>query len=145
MTTSARKSTGVNSYIWERTGETMGIETLFDQVKDIHILGPRLNGEPEIVHEIEDYYRSFESFPIIRDQIRVILENVPKAFPETWKSPESYDALSPEQKKAYVDIMKAGISACPGPVIQRVIELAIEYRARYGKMPDATGHSPRSA
>ena len=106
------------------------IDTLFEQIKDVRIIGERLSGEPEILHEIEDYFRQVEFFPIIRDQIKRILEYAPHVFPEHWKSPDAHDKLSPEQKKAYVDIAKSGLCGCPGPIIQRVIELGLEYRAR---------------
>lgn len=108
-------------------------ESLFEQVKNIEILGERLSGEPEILHEIEDYFRKVEFYPIIRNQVKRILEHVPNIFPEDWKSPESFDKLNEKEKQAYVDIAKQGIKQIPGPIIQRVIELAIEYRQKYGK------------
>lgn len=107
------------------------IDSLFNQTKDLKIIGERLSGEPEIVHEIEDYFRQVEFYPITRNQIRAILEHVPITFPEDWKSPEGYNELTSKQKQAYADIAKKGVYACTGPVIQRVIELAIDYRKMY--------------
>lgn len=107
------------------------LETLFDQTKDLEIIGARLSGEPEIVHEIEDHFRQVESYPIVRDQVRKILEFVPSVFPEDWKSPDGHDELTAQQQEAYRDIAKKGLQACPGQVIQKVIELAVDYRNKY--------------
>ena len=104
------------------------IETLFDQTKDLRVIGARLSGESEIVHEIEDHFRQVEFYPIIRNQIRRILEYVPSVFPEDWKSPDGYDELNTQQQGAYREIAKEGLQPCPGPIIQKVIELAIRYR-----------------
>jgi hypothetical protein len=95
-------------------------ESLFDKVKD---KDPRLSGDPGIVHDIEDYFRQVEFYPIIRKQIQAILENVPSVFPYDWKSPQGYDELDNNQRKAYVEIARKGLYSCPGPVIQKVIEL----------------------
>src|SRR3989344_497103 len=82
------------------------IETLFDQTKDLRVIGARLSGESEIVHEIEDHFRQVEFYPIIRNQIRRILEYVPSVFPEDWKSPDGYDELNTQQQGAYREIAK---------------------------------------
>ena len=107
------------------------IDNLFEQTKDLKIIGERLSGETEIVHEIEDSFRSVEFYPIVRNQIKTILEFVPLIFPQDWKSPDEYIKLSPEQQEAYKKIKTSGIQACPGPVIQRVIELAVHYQKQY--------------
>ena len=110
------------------------IDSLFDQVKDLEgPLGPRLSGEPEILHEIEDYFRQVEFYPVVRDQIRRILEYVPKVFPENWESPEGFDQLNQKQQEAYRDIAQTGLQGCPGPIIQQVIKLGLDYRQKYGK------------
>ena len=59
------------------------------------------------------------------------MELVPSVFPENWRSPEAYSELYSQQQEAYRTVAGHGLQACPGPVIQRVIELAIEYRDRY--------------
>ena len=106
------------------------IDNLFEQTKDLVIIGDRLSGEPEILHEIEDHFREKEFYPIVRDQIKRILECVPSVFPEDWKSPDSYDEFNSQQQKAYRDIRGLGVQACVGPVIQKTIELAVEYKNR---------------
>lgn len=106
------------------------LENLFEQIKNIRIIGERLSGEPEILHEIEDYFRNVEFYPTIRDQIRKVLEYVPSIFPEDWKSPGGFDELNFKQQEAYKDIARSGITICRGPIIQRIIELAVEYRDR---------------
>ncbi|HBB65307.1 MAG TPA: hypothetical protein DCZ84_01550 [Candidatus Vogelbacteria bacterium] len=110
-------------------------QSLFQQVEHLESLGARLSGEAEVLHEIEDYFyfRQVEFYPIVRDQIEKILEFVPDVFPEDWKSPDGYDELTPQQQQAYREIAKAGLQACPGPVIQKVIELAIEFRKNHSK------------
>jgi hypothetical protein len=113
------------------------IDSLFDQTKNLVIRGARLSGEPEILHEIEDYYRKYEFFPIVRDQIRAILELVPATFPEGWRSPRAYADLNDVERRAHTDIARKGIVEIPGPVIQRVIELGIDYRGRYAKQGGA--------
>ena len=92
-----------------------------------------VNGQPcsEILHEIEDYFRKVKFYPIIRDQIKTILECVPSIFPENWKSPKTFSEFNLQEAKAYFRIEKSGLRPCRGPVIQKVIELAIEYRNRY--------------
>lgn len=108
--------------------------SLFEQVEHLEISGERLSGEPEILHEIEDYFRQVELYPIIRDQIKMILEFVPEVFPEDWESPGNYDELmNPQQQQAYLEIANVGIQACYGPIIQKVIELALKYREQYSK------------
>lgn len=112
-------------------GKKQTLENLFEQTKNLERIGARLSGEPEIVHDIEDYFRQVEFYPIVRDQIKTILEFVPSVFPEDWKSPEGYDELNSEQQEAYMKIAENGIRGCPGPIIQRVIELTVEYRNKY--------------
>lgn len=106
------------------------IDNLFEELKDMRIIGERLSGEPEILHEIEDYFRQCEFYPIIRNQIRRILEYVPSVFPEGWKSPDDYAHLTPAQQDAYIDIAKQGSIAIPGPVIEKVVALGLTYKAR---------------
>jgi len=107
------------------------LDNLFEQTKNLEHIGARLSGEPEIVHDIEDHFRQVEFYPIVRDQIKTILELVPSVFPEDWESPEGYDELNPQQREAYVKIARNGLKACHGPVIQKVIELAVDYRTKY--------------
>ena len=109
------------------------INNLFEETKDLKIRGERISGEPEIVHEIEDYFRETEFYPIGRKQIRVILEASPSIFPYDWKSPRSLKGFDKEQREAYDMIADSGFTACPGPVIEKVISLAIEYKRRYCK------------
>ena len=108
--------------------------SLFEQTKDLKRIGPRLSGDAEVVHDIEDQFRAgtegINSWPVTRKQIQKILEFVPSIFPENWKSPWSYKDMTPEQQEAYAKIYN-GIAVCPGPVIQRVIELAVGYREKY--------------
>lgn len=111
-------------------GNSSGVQSLFQQVEHLEFIGARLSGEAEVLHEIEDYFRQVQFYPIVRDQIRKILELVPGVFPENWQSPDGYDELSPEQQQAYREIAKAGLRACPGPVIQGVIEQALEFKKR---------------
>lgn len=110
--------------------DSVGSSSLFRQVEHLEFIGARLSGEAEILHEIEDYFRQIEFYPIVRDQIKKILELVPAIFPENWQSPDGYDELSPEQQQAYRDIAKAGLRVCPGPIIQKVIEQALEFKQR---------------
>ena len=113
--------------------ERQTLDNLFEQTKNLELIGARLSGESEVVHDIEDYFRQVEFCPIVRDQIKTILEFVPAVFPEDWKSPDGYDKLNPQQQEAYVKIAKNGLQGCPGPVIQRVIELAVDYRTQYSQ------------
>lgn len=103
------------------------VPSLFDETKDIVIIGARLSGEPEIVHEIEDYMRATSDYPIVRDQIKLILTFVPLVFPKDWKSPEGFDEMTDRQQKAFMVIHEAGtrLGQLTGPVIQEVIERAL--------------------
>ena len=104
-------------------------QSLFSQAKDLNgPLGPRLSGEPEILHEVQLYI----GYGMSRAQIQRILEYVPEVFPENWESPGSYQSLNDIEKKAYIDIAKVGPFTIPGPIIQGVIEIAVEYRRLYG-------------
>ena len=67
------------------------------------------------------------------DAVAKILEFVPGVFPEDWQSPGGYDELNRQQRQAYLEIADAGIQVCPGPVIQKVIKLALQYREQYSK------------
>ena len=109
------------------------MSSLFQQVEHLEPHGGCLSGEPEVLHDIEDYFRMVEPYPIIRDQTRKILEFVPGVFPEDWQSPGGYDELNRQQRQAYLEIADAGIQVCPGPVIQKVIKLALQYREQYSK------------
>lgn len=103
--------------------------TLFDTVKDLEYIGSRLSGDAEVIHEIEHYFRMPENFfEIIRPQITKILELVPEVFPENWKSPNTYAELNQREKEAFQDIAQAGIRKLPGLVVEKVIELAVEFR-----------------
>jgi len=108
-------------------------DNLFEKTKNLEIIGERLSGEPEILHEIEEDFRNTEQIPIVREQIKRILQYVPGVFPEGWKSPEGFDKLSELEKKAYTDIRKKGLFQIPGPIIQKTIELAVEYRTKCKK------------
>jgi hypothetical protein len=105
------------------------LENLFEQTKSLKFIGKRLSGEPEVLHEIQYWV----DYGMSRDQIKIILEYVPSVFPEDWKSPDSYDEMSEKERKAYDDIMKIGPLGIPGPYIQRVIELGIDFRNRYSR------------
>ena len=107
------------------------IDNLFEQTKGLELRGARLSGEPEVLHYIEDYFREVREYPIVRNQIRRILELVPSVFPFNWKSPTGYDGFNPRQKEAYKEIKKYGRCVCTGPIIQAVIELGINYRNKY--------------
>ena len=110
--------------------KTKTIGNLFEQTKNLRgPLGERLSGEPEILHEIQDWV----GYGISRAQIQRILEYIPSVFPEKWKSPDGFDKLNEIEKKAYIDIMNSGPLNVPGPVIQSVIELGVDYRNRYNK------------
>jgi len=101
--------------------------TLWDEVKELVIIGERLSGEPEILHEIEDRLRQ-EGSTANRAQIRKVLESVPHIFPEDWKSPEDYNSLTPQQKAIYLQLTGLGFRLT-GLEIQRVIELALQYKS----------------
>lgn len=111
--------------------EIKRIDNLFEQTKNLERIGERLSGEAEILHDIEDYFRNVEFYPVVRDQIKRILQYVPSVFPEEWKSPESFEKLNEKEKQAYKDIAKNGVKCAPGPIIQKVIELAVEYKDKY--------------
>ncbi len=108
-------------------------QSLFQQVEHLEFIGSRLSGEAEVLHEIEDYFRRIEFYPIVRDQTKKILELVPEVFSEDWKSPDGYDELAPQQQQAYREVAEAGLQACPGPIIQKVIELALEFKKNCSK------------
>lgn len=121
----------------KRIAQDSKLEDLFNQTKDLDgPLGGRLSGDSEILHEIEDYFRQVEFYPIIRNQIKTILEFVPSVFPENWKSPEGYDELNSQEQKAYRKIAENGMRGCPGPIIQKVIELGLDYRNKYSSNED---------
>ncbi len=71
--------------------------TLYDQIKGIEIIGARLGGEPEVICEIEDYFRAHYPYPIICDEITALLKAVPDPFPYNWKAPGP-DELSLRQR-----------------------------------------------
>ncbi len=113
--------------------KTKTIDNLFEQTKNLRgPLGERLSGEPEVLHEIQDWV----DYGMSRAQIQRILEYVPSVFLEKWKSPDGFDKLNETEKKAYMDIMNIGPLGVTGPVIQRVIELGVEYRSKYSKSID---------
>ena len=90
--------------------------------------GAPLSGDPEVLHHIEEYFRTVERIPIVRKQIRKILELVPTVFPQNWKSPSTYEQFSPEEQSGHSKIANAGIFTCGGSTIQRVIELALDFK-----------------
>lgn len=79
-------------------------KTLYDEVKGIEIIGARLSGEPEVVHEIEDWWRANKEYPIIRDEIVVILQNCPNPFPMNFRAPQNAQGLTPHQFKVMEEI-----------------------------------------
>jgi len=106
-------------------------KSLFYQIIDVEIIGGRIGGEPEVLYEIEDICRAeFPYWPIIRNQIKRVLEFVPSIFSENWKSPEGVDGMNDLERRAYFDIGRKGMDTIPGPAIQRIIELGIGYRTR---------------
>jgi hypothetical protein len=106
---------------------------LFQRVEKLVLFGDRLNGEPEVLNIIEDLLRRETATPVVRHQIRRILEFVPEVFPENWQSPWSIYGLNDKELAAFFEIAKAGPVACRGPEIQRVIELAVEFEAECRK------------
>jgi hypothetical protein len=114
-------------------------DNLFEQTKNLSLIGQRLSGEPEVLHEIEDYFRQPGKYECItRDQIKRILQYVPGVYPKNWKFPENGDfgKLSEKEKQAWINIEKEGISGIgiSGRVIQKTIELALEYKIRAEKL-----------
>lgn len=101
-------------------------QPLYQQTE--HLGASRISGEAGVLHDIEDYFRQVEFFPIDRGQIKKILESVPGVFSESWKSPDDYLGLSQSQQTVYFEIAEMGFQQCPGPVIQKVIELAVQFR-----------------
>jgi len=101
--------------------------TLWDEVKELVIIGERLSGDPEILHEIEDVIR-VEGSVANRSQIHKVLESVPHIFSEEWVSPEDYNGLTPTQKIIYAQLANSGIRL-KGPEIQKIIETAIQYKS----------------
>lgn len=108
------------------------VTTLWQQVERLEILGGRLGGEAEVLYEIEGYFREIAPYLIARAQIRKILESVPLVFSEDWQSPEGYPELTPWQKEVYRELYEIGgrLGVITGPVIQKVIELGLDYKAR---------------
>ena len=102
-------------------------KNLFEQTKNLVFLGERLSGEPEILHEIQDWANA----PVARVQIRRILEYVPIPFPEDWKSPDGFDELSPDQLKAFMDILSGGAVQLVGQDLETIIKLGVFYRDKY--------------
>jgi len=108
------------------------LESLFDQTKDLEFIGQRMTGNPEVLDEIHSWLR----YPILSKQIQLILRYVPSVFPEDWKSPKGDDELSKKEKEAYKEIACIGDymgKVIPCPVIQRVIELGVQYRNENSK------------
>jgi len=105
---------------------------LWNQVERVEgLFGPRLSGEPEIVHETQDFLKEL-GIPISRIQIQIILENVPVVFPEDWQNPGTFDQLSEKQKEVGYKITEAN-PAVPiyGIGVQKVIEFAVSYRNQF--------------
>lgn len=117
----------------ERIIQESELENLFDQTKNLKgPLGERLSGDPEVLHEIQDWME----YGMSRPQIQKILEYVPSAFLEDWKSPKEFDELNDKEKEAYKEIMKIGPLGIPGPFIQKVIEFGINYRNKYSNLTE---------
>jgi hypothetical protein len=96
-------------------------------------MGPRLSGEPEILHEIQDTLKH-EGISIGKNQIRIILESVPEIFPEEWKNPGTFEQLSDVQQEAGYRITGDNPQVpIYGETVQRAIEEAISFRDRFGK------------
>lgn len=104
--------------------------TLWDEVKELVVIGERLSGDPEILHEIEDVMIRGEGSVANRAQIQKVLESVPHIFSEEWVSPEDYNGLAPAQKIIYTQLANSGIRLT-GPEIQKIIETAIQYKFRH--------------
>ncbi len=109
-------------------------QDLWNQVEHLDgPMGPRLSGEPEVLHEIQEALKK-QGLPIGRNQIQIILENVPNVFPKDWQNPESFDQLTDVQKETGLRITGANpIIPIYGDTIQRVIEEAISYRERFSE------------
>ena len=101
--------------------------TLFEQTKDLEVLGGRLSGDPEVLHEIQDAC----SFGIASEHIKLILESAPDVFPEDWERPEELAQLDEAQRQVCQDIAARALMSTTGPQIQEVIRLGIKFRARY--------------
>ena len=107
---------------------------LWSQVEGVEgPFGPRLSGEPEIVHEVQDFLKR-KKIPISRVQVQIILESVPEIFPEDWKNPGTFDQLSDKQKEAGYRITGANpIVPIYGGTVQEVIKFAVSYRNQFGR------------
>lgn len=108
--------------------------SLWDQVEGVEgPFGPRLSGEPEILHETQDFCKKL-GIPISRIQIQIILENVPEVFPENWQDPGTFAQLSEKQKEIGYKIAEAN-PVCPiyGIQVQKVVEFAVSYRNQFGE------------
>ncbi len=110
---------------------------LFEQTKNLEFIGERLSGEPEILHEIQEW----AGLPTSRSQIQRVLEYVPRVFPEDWKSPEDFHQLTPKQQRAYLDIARVGPFRLTGPDIELVIKLGAGFRDHYHRPKDQKGLS----
>jgi len=106
--------------------------TLWSQVEKVEgPFGQRLSGEPEIVHEAQDYLREL-GVPISRNQIQIILENVPEVFPEDWRNPGTFTQLTEKQKEVGYKITEANpVVPIYGAQVQKVIEFAVSYRNQF--------------
>jgi len=105
---------------------------LWNQVEGLEgPFGPRLSGEPEIVHEAQDFLREL-GIPISRIQIQIILKNVPEVFPEDWQDPGTFDQLSDKQKEVGYKIAEVNpVVPIYGVGVQKVIEFAVSYRNQF--------------
>lgn len=97
---------------------------LFAQTKDLVFMGERLSGDPEVLHEVQDW----AGLPVNRPQIQKVLEYVPKVFPEDWVSPDGFDELGEEQQRAFMEVLRLGIVQITGQYIQTIIRLGISFR-----------------
>ncbi len=121
-------------YTDDRIRTVVETPNLWSQVENVEgPFGPRLSGEPEIVHETQDFLRE-QGIPISRAQIQIILESVPDVFPEGWLDPGTFEQLSDKQKEVGYKIIEANPKVrVYGLGVQKVIEFAVSYRNQFGQ------------
>lgn len=107
------------------------MDSLMERAKPYEELDARLSDDPGILFDVQDAIRLLTGFPIVRSQIRLILESCPSIFPEDWQSPDGYDDLSLPQKECYARIAQAGLFQCPGPIIEETIRQGKSYLKRW--------------
>ena len=109
-------------------------QNLWSQVQKLEgPQGPRLSGEPEVLHEIQEHFRR-QGVVISRIQIQIILESVPEIFSEDWENPGSFDQLSEEQQERGFQITDANPKVpIYGDTVQKIIEEAVFYRDKFAE------------